>query len=401
MASIHECKHCFQRFDSKTQVAKHMYLHKQGHICTKCNKPFASESGLKRHMNANHSQNQANFKCTICDSNFRLKRDFEKHHLSEHRANKHFKCKQCGATFSWLINLVKHEKFHSGQNNEVELVKDTLVEPTKENLSCKKLYQCDICNKKFNFDFTYAIHLAGHEKSKNNLANKSLDESLNNSHSEDLESQAPTENEEQVMNYIPSEEENKDLFEYLKDCRNRREGKLKRKKKEEVIYDFVMTKDKPFKCTQCDESFRWQVSLDIHLKVHSGDKTLKVRKPYSSSKMLLADKTKKKSVSENDMKQDKNLSKIVYQNESDEDNNYVNEDLEDETDNDKNKKNAGDVEYKIVSKMSKSSDKEENENLKNDCFKKEKLMDSKETPQTEDGLDPMDILNSIVKLQKS
>ena len=221
---------------------------------------------------------------------------------------------------------------------------ESFTELVKDESSVIKLYQCEICGKKFNYDFTYAIHLAGHEKSKS-LANEDshnittedsilaensaegLEDEVNESEGDKNAELAPSgkESEKVVMNYIPSEEENKDLFEYLNDCRSRREGKMKRKRKDEVIYDFVMTENKPYKCNQCGEAFRWQVSLDIHLKVHSGDKTLKVRKPYLSSKMLIAEKKKKKDVGKVEKESSKeggshNESKIIYQNESDEDN---------------------------------------------------------------------------------
>lgn len=45
-----------------------------------------------------------------------------------------------------------------------------------------------------------------------------------------------------------------------------------------------MTMDKPFECVICGESFRWEISLDIHTKTHvDGEQLYGVRKQPASA----------------------------------------------------------------------------------------------------------------------
>lgn len=55
-------------------------------------------------------------------------------------------------------------------------------------------------------------------------------------------------------------------------------------KKEKIPFHFncVMTDDKPFVCSTCGEAFRWEISLQVHTKVHTGGKVPGIRKMYTS-----------------------------------------------------------------------------------------------------------------------
>jgi hypothetical protein len=40
--------------------------------------------------------------------------------------------------------------------------------------------------------------------------------------------------------------------------------------KRPLLYDYVMTEEKPFQCPECKKEFRWEISLNIHIQEHLG-----------------------------------------------------------------------------------------------------------------------------------
>lgn len=66
---------------------------------------------------------------------------------------------------------------------------------------------------------------------------------------------------------------------------NTRPKKPTKRKRERVPFQFncVMTDDKPFVCCICGEAFRWEISLQVHTKVHTEGKVPGVRKIYNSA----------------------------------------------------------------------------------------------------------------------
>ena len=379
------CKQCNQSFDNRTNLAKHMFLHREGFICIDCNKPFASESGLKRHINANHKNAKPVPSCDICGQRFRIKRDLEKHHLACHRANKYFQCRFCGVEFSWLTNLQKHEQFHTSGGDQLN-TDSTAVDSSKsqtdystkrksanQNNACQeKSFKCQVCGKEFQFDFSYAIHLEGHQKAlesdsselNNSIASCSADqESHSKSSVEILLEVVPNENSgngDEVVSVkaiggndltsisecdgdvptmssdtstmrssILTDEEDIELFSYLKECKMRREIRMVRKRRpESPIYDCVMTEEKPFKCDLCGESFRWEVSLTIHAKVHVDGKALKFRKLYQrQQKPALRSRRSAKSVDASRSK-DRRMNEDVESTGDEESNEVPNDDID-------------------------------------------------------------------------
>ena len=104
--------------------------------CTMCNKMFASQSGLQRHINTAHKDPKDKpFKCQDCGKGFLSERTLKTHtnmhlgvypyrcqycskgfpnqdnlkgHLASHTNVKEFKCDQCGQEFTYRTSLNQH-----------------------------------------------------------------------------------------------------------------------------------------------------------------------------------------------------------------------------------------------------------------------------------------------------
>ncbi|XP_055907664.1 gastrula zinc finger protein XlCGF8.2DB-like [Eupeodes corollae] len=123
--------------------------------CTKCDKQFTSNSGLKYHMNSNHTLVKQ-FNCDECHHEFPCKRVLLNHIRSVHSKDKPFKCVDCGKHFKTDSTLYAHRKTHSkeaphkcfdcgkGFKFKHHLESHLLQHKTKE-----KTFECSFCHKKF------------------------------------------------------------------------------------------------------------------------------------------------------------------------------------------------------------------------------------------------------------
>ena len=83
-------------------------------LCNICNKHFAKEVGLNRHM-LKHSKKMRPYLCKICKCSFKIEDQLEKHIQIVH--GKSFKCEfeNCGKAFGKKSDLIRHMNRHTGK----------------------------------------------------------------------------------------------------------------------------------------------------------------------------------------------------------------------------------------------------------------------------------------------
>ncbi|XP_017837464.1 zinc finger protein 665 isoform X9 [Drosophila busckii] len=111
----YSCDECGKSFLLKHHLTTHARVHTGGerpHICTHCGKSFAHKHCLNTHLLL-HSTDRP-YQCQECKKSFTLK-----HHLLTHTRvhsrERPFVCQECGRAFPLKRHLVTHSKFHAGE----------------------------------------------------------------------------------------------------------------------------------------------------------------------------------------------------------------------------------------------------------------------------------------------
>ncbi|XP_070065896.1 zinc finger protein 432 isoform X13 [Drosophila virilis] len=111
----YSCDECGKSFLLKHHLTTHARVHTGGerpHICTHCGKSFAHKHCLNTHLLL-HSTDRP-YQCQECKKSFTLK-----HHLLTHSRvhsrERPFVCQECGRAFPLKRHLVTHSKFHAGE----------------------------------------------------------------------------------------------------------------------------------------------------------------------------------------------------------------------------------------------------------------------------------------------
>ena len=136
------CADCGKRFLSKSDLQKHMEVHKPEsertrYGCDMCEKTFAFKGGLSHHMKVHKTEKQ--YKCLQCEKAFHYKSKLERHelvhldtrpfrctlcekafktqdylniHMERHGNKRNFKCAKCSATFKASTDLSEHMRRH-------------------------------------------------------------------------------------------------------------------------------------------------------------------------------------------------------------------------------------------------------------------------------------------------
>ena len=167
-----ECDICGKMYANKARVKFHIKNYHQqateSTVCAQCDGRFATASSLKKHVERVHSQRKELF-CTIdgCNSSFYTKKDRTDHMRKKHRLNI-LHCENCNKEFAYERNLKRHIlrcgkaikkdhtcKFCTKQYRSPE----ALAMHEKSKHTQVKQFVCDVCGKIFDRNFSCARHV--------------------------------------------------------------------------------------------------------------------------------------------------------------------------------------------------------------------------------------------------
>ena len=293
------CQYCSSAFIRDSHLKLHIdavHLKLKPHNCDKCTQCFSTPSGLKRHIQQVHTaSNEKKFKCKTCGKGFVVNNALQDH-IHIHNGEKPHVCKVCGTGFANYSNLRTHERGHDG-NKRTKKVKDGKILE-------KKKFCCEECGDRL----SSAALLKRHIKVKHFLGNKSIDETNINEFRKDPEVAAMMDNKE-YKGYVCKLCHKKVLFGKSAHIQKYHTGNnIECPKCDKTFYNYVramqhilnvhekkpcticgemfgstsMTShiqqahtandEKKFKCKICGKGFTFNLALQDHTNIHTGDK---------------------------------------------------------------------------------------------------------------------------------
>ena len=244
------CTQCGMTFDNLTELTSHRDEEHRAHMCSLCKERVVGMRHLNKHLETVHSDT-VRFLCNECGNMFAHKEILEMH-IKIHEKSEFSECafcKKCVPQEEMAQHVLTHNEGGYGY----------------------KPYFCGICDRSFKFDFTYEAHLRSHEE-VNDSGQKEVTGQEFQEETENLvsEESMPEDTEQDVKKFVVYSPPKNDSSEQVR-LMTPKNGEVTRadgRKKKDTRYDLTMTENKPYECDECDQAFRWKVSLQVHKRNH-------------------------------------------------------------------------------------------------------------------------------------
>ncbi|KAL0276003.1 UNVERIFIED_CONTAM: hypothetical protein PYX00_003691 [Menopon gallinae] len=180
-----ECDICQKKYLGKTSLKRHIFRSHLGMsevenaICPYCGKTFTKSLNLKSHIEFVH---EALFvSCPVCKKNINFKtigKHYKTHQAStdyELGSKNRFLCNQCGRVLKSKSGFEDHQKLHLNVRDHICDVcgsgfttkKNLYIHKKAHDMTQKKVFECDQCDKVFTGKHTLNRHLLTHSGEKN------------------------------------------------------------------------------------------------------------------------------------------------------------------------------------------------------------------------------------------
>lgn len=178
----YQCNECDVSAKTKMLLCVHymrVHLKQKNKICPHCNRGFASQGDLTRHIRIHSGESP--FKCDYpdCTSEFKTSGDLKKHKVVHERdpSDRPFECTECESKFARQTDLTRHKKSHligKVENigftcelcNKVFYRKDLFRSHSNHHLKIKP-FECSHCLKRFAKKYDLLKHIEKLHKNVN------------------------------------------------------------------------------------------------------------------------------------------------------------------------------------------------------------------------------------------
>lgn len=117
-AKSHKCDHCEKSFDTRSNLTRHMQIHKDitpSFVCEQCGGSYATIHTLREHINDKHTKKKLHT-CEVCQREF-TNRHLYRNHIATHSEDRPFACTICTKAFKLKTNLMRHTKRNHGTSS--------------------------------------------------------------------------------------------------------------------------------------------------------------------------------------------------------------------------------------------------------------------------------------------